>query len=267
MDSFTFVATELKVNKTTVRYTGVYTGVLPIKGDKVELLGIENVRRPVKITSVKDAVDLKCIGNEKAAEISIVLLNEAEPSVFDVMTENIGDLGENENDENDKFGNLPLTNRRLEALIWKYQNDNDVDTLGAIAEYITFASAFYIEECPIKKEGHFYIPTLEKKNKHRFYPVFTSLTEITKNAIRPGSTVRRIGFDGIVKLLHADRFANGIIVNPWSMQLTFTRADFAKMKKLKELVETDSNETDSNETDSNETDSNETDSNESNEEI
>lgn len=256
MKSFSFVAVDFKQNKTTVHYSGVYSGTLPEKGETVVLYDIENKEVPVKITAVKEGGSTPVAGREKPAEISIEWKEGMDPSAFDVLKnqrpenekkkeEAPEQQSDQEQPEQDRQKTIvqdlsrSVNNRRLEALIWKYMNDRDVDTLGAISMYLMFSAKFFIIAKPGQKRDYHAFPTLESGNRHRFYPVFTNLSEINRKPVMKGSYIAKIGFDGIIDLLHDDKFANGIIINPWTADLKFRRGDLATLKKTKQQIESD----------------------------
>lgn len=240
MDFFTFVATDIKVNKTTVRYSGVYMGTLPLKGDSVELLGIDNDSHMVKVTSVKDNVDsIPHSRGEQTAEMSVSLVSGVDPSEFDVLTVPVEESKEKTEEEKaeklEKTDKVKLDNRRLESLIWKYLSDRDVNTLGAISQYLTFTGIFYIPAKPSKHEGKYNFPTVQN-GRFRYYPIFTNMTEFSKRNILQDAVAAPVTFNDLVKILHRDVYGHGIKINPWTVDLTFNRQDLGKLKKMKEML-------------------------------
>lgn len=233
---FSFIAEELKEESLpeegdTVCYRGVYRGILPETGAMVELMDIENVRRTVEVLFAADGGEIPGKGQERAAEIRIRKNPRTEPSRFDVL---MSPLPMPKSSVDVK--SLPLNNRRIESLIWKYQNDQDVETLGAISEYLVFAGKFYLVagRHPNSRRADF--TTLLTDQKQKFYPVFTNLTEAAKKPVPEGSMITRVDFDGLIQILREDPAADGIVINPWSFNLIFNRDDLKKLHKMKQKV-------------------------------
>lgn len=225
MASFCFVATKVKVNKKTVRFSGVYTGTIPKKGTVMNLISLDNKPVELKVYSASENDKIETFGRQKGADISLSINEDDERNyeVYDVIT----DAADKENPD-------LVDNRRGAVLMWMYNQDKKPESLGAFAEFMSMEGRFYV--ICVKRRGRNVITTLELKNGHRYYPLFTSREEIVKNSLPSGAEVMIMTFDRVVELLHEDKLASGIIVNPWSGNLQFRRGDIAKLRDMKKSL-------------------------------
>jgi len=166
--------------------------------------------------------DVKDVADEKTCYITIEYEDESiTPSQFDVITPIIIQF-------EDKEGRKQLDNRRLEALLERFRYLKREALMGAVFEEISMNAKFYVVASKTEKGLAF--PTLSGSGKKKYYAAFTSSEDLAKAPKLAQSVVVTMAFEEILNLFHTDVLANGLIINPFSSNLTIDRKTLGFLK-------------------------------------